>query len=221
MPRLFDPTDSYVSEADVTGEPSQFDQRGAEAQPQLPTPTEYETTREVRIEPFQPQQIAQEVRKPRSIMERMREVASSLVEPNPQTGMSGLEIFGSTLQDVGAAIDRRPGGNLERLRTSRVNEMNQRGDRQLEGRRVGLAEQKAAQETRKQELKEKAYEEIANLSMDPRNLEPDNLWKLAAPLIKAGDNDAGLGLLKLGIQARGSEKMRNEKHKKFRIVSRI
>ena len=144
MPRLFDPTDSYVSEADVTGEPSQFDQRGAEAQPQLPTPTEYETTREVRIEPFQPQQIAQEVRKPRSIMERMREVANSLVEPNPQTGMSGLEIFGSTLQDVGAAIDRRPGGNLERLRSSRSDELNQKRAQTLAVIREQRAQEQAA-----------------------------------------------------------------------------
>ena len=202
MPRLFDPTDSYVSETDVTGEPAQFDQRVAEAQP----PIEYETTREVRIEPFQPQQIAQDVRKPRSIMERMREVANSLVEPNPQTGMSGMEIFGATLQDVGAAIDRRPGGALQGLRTSRADEMNRSRQQGMEQQRFNLSVQKEAREGRKQELKEKAYEEIGNLSLDPASLEPDNLWKLAGPLIKAGDNDAGIALLKLGIEARKSDK---------------
>lgn len=71
---------------------------------------------------------------------------------------------------------------------------------------LGEAERKGRQEKRKEE----AYAQIEGMSFDPTSLEPENLWKMAGPLIKAGDTDAGMGLLKLGIEARKNDSLRGE-----------
>ena len=166
---------------------------------------------EVRIERPQPQQIAADVARPRSIMDRMRELAQSFVQPNEQTGMSHMDILGATLQDVGAGLDRRPGGNLQNLRTSRTNEINENRQRQLEGRRIGLAEQKESREQRKEDLKAKAYEQLGDFDFSPDEIKTGRkLGPVVSSLLQAGDHTTAAGLIKMVHEAGKSEKMSNQ-----------
>ncbi len=183
--RLFNNlSDSPIDVQDVTGQPS-FDPQSVGAgvrgevyqQPQQPqqyaTQPEqqpYEQQTYVRIEP---RQVGAELRQPTSIMERLRALANSLVEPNPQTRISPLEILGSSIQDIGASLDRRPGGYLNRLQ-QRGREDQQRDFTQ----RMQLShEQRAAAEAKRRqsrfEREELASKELQGIFDNPPQMDEE------------------------------------------------
>lgn len=161
-----------------------------------------------------------EVKQPVSIMDRMKSLGQALITPrDPELGhlSSPLYGIGQLIAGVGAGIQGK-GGEFwagqtemaEKIRAGSASRLMEKAKLGLDIEKHELAVKRSKREDRLEQLKEQAYAEIEQLSLDPKNLEPDNLWKLAGPLIKAGDKDAGIGLLRLGIEARGNQALRTE-----------
>jgi hypothetical protein len=173
---------------------------------------EMETTREVRLERPQPQQMQQDVQRPRSIMERMQALGSWLVQPQEEAAgytSSPLYSIGRVIGAAGAGMQGKGGEFLEReglLQEKMRAGSTDRARLGLDALKEQRAQSKEDREAARENRKLKAYEQLGDLDFSPDELSSGKkLNSVVSSLLQAGEHTTAAGLIKLTQEAKSSK----------------
>lgn len=193
--RLFE--NPHISETDITNSPGLFDGLRSDvtgaSELTLPRPREMETFTEVRHEPPEP----------KSLMERMSNLARAAVEPN-DVGVSPLMRFGQTLQAVGSSL-RGDNTFWQRQMALEAGQRDAAIARDLRGKEFNLREQEFNDRIQRAQRRDASLARAskrfaASLGNPSKNL-LDIYAELAPDMIAAGDLSIAENYFRLRFEA--------------------